>query len=216
MIDFAVFIIAGNRDISAVLNNRALMMMIADLLERNGGNDLENLALSFDVTDPSQLTSVEPSRRFFTHLANNRLDINLADLKRLIESDLRVTRATIFPPIKKDIEAGNVDFTLESNLADMKGRNWLYLLKNVADKLLENTSQLPSWKDIADYYRYSHDTIESFSINLTNVRPTVKLFQYLSFMESIPTMAMLKRHLQDIDRIDIVKEIDKRFARNSL
>ena len=198
------------------MNDRVLLIYIADSLERNNGTYLERLAYAFGVDDPSQLASVEPSQRFFTHLANNRLDIKLADLKTLIEQTLYNKRATIFPSIEQDIQAGNVDFTLESKLADMKGQNWLYLLTNVADKLLENKCRLPSWKDIADYYGYSHDTIERFCIDLTEVRPTVKLLQYLSFMEVVPTIATLINHLKSLGRNEIVDKIRERYVHNSL
>ena len=182
-------------------------MKIADLLEKMPGNYCEDLALKFGVSEPSHLASVEPSRRFFTHLAHNKGDLTLTQLKTLVEQDLRLKRNSIFPSIEKDIIEGKVSFTLEASLAELKGngKHWFYLLENVAYKLLENSYQLPSWKDVADYYKYDHNTIESFSKETEYERPTVKLFQHLSFMENIPTISTLKCHLKDLHRNDIVK-----------
>ena len=197
-------------DIRSVLNDRVLITKIADLLEQGSGNSLSRLAVMFHVNEPSQLTSVEPSRRFFTNLAETKVDITLADLKKLIEHDLGVQRLSIFPPIEEAIAEKRVAFTLESTLVELKGKNWLYLLENIANKLLENNCNLPSWKNIADHYDYSHSAIESFSLNLRELRPTFKLFQYLSFMENVPKIATLRSHLKILKRNDIIKLLDER------
>ena len=129
------------------------MMQIADSLEQNTELYLQSLARMFEGVDPSQLASVEPSRRLFTHLAENRGEIKLVDLKTLIEQDLRLTRKSIFLPIERAIEEKRVAFTLTSTLAEVNGngRDWVFLMDNMANKLMENKCQLPSWRDVASY-----------------------------------------------------------------
>ena len=196
--------------IEAILDDWNLLTEIAELLEQGSGIALQKLALQFDIAEPLQLTSVEPSERFFHNLAKNNGGIKLADLKKFIEVDCNLKNKSIFPPIERDITQGIVDFTLESTLAKLKGRNWSYFLKHIADKLLENTFQLPSWKTVASRYKYTTDSIESFCINMTE-RPTVRLFQHLRCMEDVPTISNLKICLKEIQRNDIVKILNKRL-----
>ena len=186
------------------------MIQIADLLEQNAELSLKDLSLTFGISEPAQLASVEPSRRFFTHLAHNRGDIMLIDLKRIVEQKLRLTRKSIFPYIERAITERRVTFTIESTLGELKesGTSWLYLLENVADKLLENTCQLPSWKDVASYFEYDHIVRESFCANLPVERLTVKLIRYLTFREEVPTIGTFKLHLQRVNRNDIIRLLD--------
>ena len=204
------FLIADQRSIAIILNNWDLLQQIADFLERDNGADLQSLARQFDIGEPALLRPVEPSRNFFNHLAHNR-DVTLIDLKRLIEKGLRLNCSSIFPPIERAIQEGTVEFKLETTLAELRrsGPNWSYFLINVADKLLENTSQLPTWRDIADHYKYDYNVIESFCANLQDVRPTVRLFRHLVSMENVPTISILKNHLKTLNRHDIISQIDE-------
>ena len=209
MIECCRFFFLDQRSIEAILNNRDLLQGIAAFLEQDSGVPAKELALLFGIREPSQLTTTEPSQNFFTNLANNRRDITMADIKKLIEQNLSKTRQSIFPPVEKAIAERTVDFTLRSTLAELNPQDWLYFLKNIADKLLESTFQLPSWKDVASHYGYKFDTIESFCANIQEERPTVKLFQHLVFVENVPTISTLKGHLQTLNRYDIIRLIDE-------
>ena len=160
--------------------------------------------------EASHLSSVEPSRNFFTNLAHAKEGIKLVELRRLIEHDLHLKRKSIFPPIEKAISEKKLEFTLESTLAELNnnGQNWFYFLENVADKLLENTFQLPSWRDIADYYIDDHKEIERFSTNVKQERPTFKLFRHLVAMENVPTIFTLKKYLRKLNRNDVIRKIN--------
>ena len=213
LIECYFFLIADQSSIEVILNNRALLLNIANLLEHDSGTSLQELALQSGITEQSQLASVEPSVRFFCNLASNRGHTTLADLKEFIEVDSTLKNKSIFIPIGEAIDERRVDFTLKSTLAELKnsGKNWLYFRKNVAYKLLENTSQLPSWKDVAGRYKYDYYIIESFSKNVNEERPTVRLFQQLVRMEDILTISTLIRNLREIRRNDVVRLIRKEF-----
>ena len=185
-------------------------MKVADSLENTTyGNHLEHLAVLLGIA-ASFLTSDEPIRRFFTHLAHNRGEITVRDLKNVIEVDYQRQRiGTIFPAVEKDIKEKNVDFTLDSPLADLVGKDWVYFEKNVACKLPENNHQLLSWKDIAHHYGYDNKAIGDFSIGVREERPTVKLFQKLSHMQNVPTIGTLKLHLGVLERNDIIKLLEE-------
>ena len=175
---------------------------------------MQDLATLFDIKETSQLSSVEPSRNFFTNLAHTKGGIKLVELKRLIEQDLHLKRNSIFPPIEKAMSDKKLEFTLEITLAELNGngQNWFYFLENVVDKLLENTFQLPSWRDIADYYKYDYNEIERFSTPGTPVRQerlTVKLFRHLVAMENVPTISTLKNHLRTLNRNDVIRKINE-------
>ena len=186
--------------------------MVADMLENTtGGNHLENLAVLFGI-DTSLHTSDEPIRRFFKHLANKRGEITVRELKEVMEEQYpEKRRGNIFKAVEKDIRNGEVDFTLESTLAELvgKGKDWVYFENNVACKLPENNHRSLSWKDIADHYGYDNKAIEVFSIGVKEERPTVKLFQKLSHMQNVPTIGTLKRHLRVLGRNDIIKLLEE-------
>ena len=200
-------------DIREVLNDRPVLMDIADLLEQGNGDSLKELALVFDLVEPSKLESVAPSRSFFENLVCNKGDIKLSDLKKLIEEDLPFHNRKVFRCIQEDIEKGNVKLTFEITLGELFGNgiNKLYFLENVADKLLRNSFQLPSWEDVADHYGYDYNEIQRFEANVKEERPTVKLLRHLSFMEDVPTITVLKSHLKSLNRNDIVRILDERF-----
>ena len=178
------------------------------MLEQDSGIHLQGLANLFDIKE-TQLSSVEPSRNFFTNLAHTKGGIKLVEIKRLIEQDLHLK--SIFPPIGKAISEKRLEFTLESTLAELhgNGQNWFYFLENVADKLSKNTFRLPSWRDIADYYNYDYNEIEHFSTNVKQERTTVKLFRHLVAMENVPTISTLKKHLRTLNRNDVIRKINE-------
>ena len=206
------FHISGERDITYILNKRALLLRIANSLEGTSVNNWKKLAFKFGLNchDVSKLEQTPgPSRNFFQHLASNRGEITLAELKKLLDNRLGSRNAGIFSPIVNDIESGKVSFTLESTLAELigNGSHWDYFLEKIADKLLKNNAQLPSFEDIAGHYKYSFREIQNFYNIKDEERPTFKLFELLSHRKVVPTVATLKEKLEDIHRHDIVREI---------
>ena len=182
------------------------------MLEGSSEPHARKLVYGFKVTDPSVLASVEPPRRFFTHLAHNKVDITVGNLKEVIEKKFPNSRiATIFPTIEGDIKNEKVNFTLKSTLAELVENvgSWIYFLTNVAEKVPENSNQLLSWKDIAHHYGYDYNTIEGFCKDVEEEKPVVKLFRHLSCMDKIPTIGTLKRHLRHLKRNDIIKVINQ-------
>ena len=203
-------------DITAILNDREILFTIAGLLEQGHGTDLQALAYLCGVNDLSKLKAVVPCRNFFKNLAYNKGDITLADLKALIERTLRLKNKSVFPLIEGDIKNGKVKFTLKSTLTHLIGNShdWLYFLKNVADKLLKNNCQLTSWEDIASHYKYTYQEIKAFTTNFEDERPTEKLLQYLASNQMVLSIEALKGHLKSMNRYDIVRSLDAWLARS--
>ena len=207
------FHISSERDITYILNKRALLLRIANSLEGTSVNNWKKLAFKFgfNSNDVSELEQTPgPSRNFFQHLASNRGEIKLAELKKLLDTGLGSRNAGIFLPIVNDIESGKVSFTLESTLAELigNGSHWVYFLEKIADKLLKNNAQLPSFEDIAGHYNYSFIEIKNFYNIKDEERPTFKLFELLSHRKVVPTVAILRENLESIHRHDIVRVID--------
>ena len=205
--------ISGERDITYILDNWALLSSIADSLERTSANNWEKLAFKFgfNFNDVSKLKQEpSPSRDFFLHLATNKGEITLTDLKNLLEERLLKKNKDIFRPIVQDIESKKVTFTMSSTLTELKenGETWNYFLEKIADKLLKNDAQLPYFKDIAGYYNYTFKEIQNFYNSKDEERPTFKLFELLSHRKVVPTVATLRKKLESIERYDIVGKID--------
>ena len=207
--------VAGEPTIKVILDRRPLLLEIASKLERNA-NDWETLALKFDFKydDVSQIKrSTHPSRRFFQNLGATNGHITLEELKKVIECDLKQKNKSIFLEIEKDIESGRAPVTLKSTLSSViDGEKRAYFQKNIADKLYENDSLLPSWKDVAGHYRYTFEQIKDFEKLIDNKeRPTVVVLEKLLQREHVPTISLLKSKLKEMGRHDIIEEINDSF-----
>ena len=210
------FHVAGQFNANHILNDRAILLKIADNLDPEETNGLESLALKLDCT-PDQVAQImrgsKPSQNFFTNLAKNKRSITLEDLQNLIEGGaLRSKKMTIFPSIIADIDNKRVEFTLESTLAEIasNGKHWLYFLENVANKLPSNKHRLLSWQEIASHYNYSQTEIKNFRMRRSDTEsPTEDLFAILSQREHVPTIATLKEKLKQLNRHDVIRDIDE-------
>ena len=215
LIFYAVFPfhVAGQLDASHILNDRALLLKMANMLEPS--NALEQLAMSFNFT-AGEITQImhgsKPTQYFFTNLASREGSIKLSDLKNLIEGDeLQTKKITIFPRIITDINNERVRFTLESTLAEIAsdGEHWLYFLENVANELPSNGFGINSWEDVAGYYKYTQIEINNFRMRHSDTqRPTEVFFEILSHKEHVPTISTVKENLKQRQRYDVIRVID--------
>jgi len=204
----------GQFNANDILNDRALLLKIADSLEPYKTNGLESLALLFDCTT-NQVAQImrgsEPARNFFTSLAQDKGGITLNDLKKVIEGGSPLSRnKAIFSSIIADINSLKVGFTLDSTLEQLfsKGKYWHYFLENVADKLPSNNVGI-SWEDVAGHYKYTNTEINNLRMGHSGTtRPTEVFFEILSQRERVPKITTLKENLSQLKRYDVIRVID--------
>ena len=187
---------------------------LADSLEISNFDSLKRLLAQCSdvigsINQNEILCNLSSCQVFFEDLAYWKPQVTLADVKDCIENR-RVQNKAIFKDVEVVINSKEVTFTLESTLYQLKenGEHWLYFLDHIANKLVERERHvLPTWKDVADFFGYSQQQIDTFeALSKSDDRPTFKLLRLLNQRRPDLDVDYLKERLKNIRRNDIITD----------
>ena len=188
-------------------------VVLADSLEYNDCKSLKRFIAECDYVGSHEkhliLYNLSPSHSFFENLVCSRPQTRLAEIKEVIESKLQ--NKAIFAKVERAIMDCEVTFDLEYTLLQLKAddKHWTYILDHVASELVaQECYGLPTWKDVADSFDYSNETIKMIETrNLCDERPTFKLLRLLYERQpKLDIISYLVEILTKIQRLDVIQK----------